>query len=436
MRRLLRGHISWVQLKNTMWALFGLLGPSVLQLLYTIVAARTLSPTEFGYLTVCTSVGLIMMSLSGFGSGGLVLRQTSRQHDKAGDFLGQSISLTLLSAPLVMAVSIAIMFFVSSPGLPFWLALCIAFSEIVSWRIAMTCQQVFIGFGQLFNTAVVGMFIPLGRLLAALAILLFVPSQDLVSFGLAYGISTFLMMLLSLHFTLRRTGRLTFKLWPFDVAGGFSFALTTFSAAVQVESDKLILSFFASPSDVGVYAVAARLMDGLYAPTRALKQTLQSRLHKAGAGGSIEVIHIAISIVPLLVAYGLLAWGALALGAPLLVWVFGKEYELLAHILPLLGALPLLRSFAEVGSELFLASDRSGFQSSVQISTTIFRVLVSIVLIGAWLLDGAVAAALLSAFVVGAVYWGVALVLLRRSKRRGQGQPQDESGPDKGGLNG
>lgn len=405
--------LKFQQIVDGLWAFVSLLGPSILQLLYTIVAARALDPSDFGYLTLCVSVGTIMMALSGFGAGGLVLRQTARQPERANEFLGRSIAWTALSAPVVGGASIAIMLLVSPTPLPIWLAFCIGFSELISWRIAMNCQQVFIALGQQFRVAIVGMLIPFGRLVAA-TIITSISHKTLMAFAIAYLLSTFASALAALWFTVRRTGWLKFHLRPFDALGGASFALTSFNAAIQVESDKLILAFFATPADVGVYAVAARLMDGLYAPTRALKQTLQARMHKAGADGSSAVIKIVFEIVPLILLLGLAAWIGVVLTTPIVLWVFGPKYAALGHILALIAALPLIRSFVEIGSELFLASDRSGFQTVMQLSATVFRILISIVLISLFKLDGAVAAALLSAGTVAAIYWATAWISLRR----------------------
>jgi O-antigen/teichoic acid export membrane protein len=408
------------RLLDLVWAFVSMLGPSALQLLYTIVAARALAPSDFGYLTICVSVGTIMMALSGFGAGGLVLRQTARQPEHANRFLGQSIVWTFLTIPLIGGVSIAIMMLVSPTPMPIWLALCVGFSELVSWRIAMNCQQVFIALGQQFRVALVGMAIPFGRLIAALAVVAFSPHQTLQAFAIAYLASTFVAAVVAFWFTRSHIGRPLLHLGKLDFMGGASFAFTSFNSAIQVESDKLILAFFTTPADVGVYAVAARLMDGLFAPTRALKQTLQSRMYRAGSGGSVHVIKIAMEIVPLVLLFGLLAWIGVVVTTPVVVWLFGPKYAMLAHILPLIAALPLIRSFTEIGSELFLASDRAGFQTIMQLLTTVFRIAISTVLIALFKLDGAVIAALVSAAIVGSVYWVTAWSLLRRHNARAQ----------------
>ena len=414
MLRLLRA--SKTKIFDVLWAFFALLGPSVLQLLYTIVAARTLNPDEFGRLTVCVSVGTIMMSFSGLGAGGLMLRETARHPERIGDFLGKSIGWTFATLPIVGSLSIAIMLVTSPTHLPLWLALAIGFSELVSWRIAMNCSLVFVALGQQFRVAVVAMLIPLGRLIAAVATAAMSPADPLFAFAIAYLVSTFVSMLASLWFTISRTSRPKFGFFPFDYLGGTSFSLTWFNAAMQVECDKLILSFFTTPADVAAYSIAARLMDGLYAPTRALRVVLQPKVYRAGAGGSVAIIKVLAKILPIIALFGIIAWIGTVLTAPLAVWVFGQQYHLLGHILPLMAALPLVRSFAEVGSELFLASDSAKFQTIMQLSATIFRIAISTALI-AWLsLDGAAWAAIVSAVVVGGIYWGTAGVQVRRHR--------------------
>src|SRR5262245_33996802 len=128
--RIVKG-VSRTHVVDTAWAFFGLLGPSILQLLYTIVAARALNPAEFGKLQLCVSVGTIMMAFSGLGAGGLVLKNVAREPDRAAAFLGQSIVWTAITAPVVVGLSLLIMLGVSQQALPISIALCIGVSELI-----------------------------------------------------------------------------------------------------------------------------------------------------------------------------------------------------------------------------------------------------------------------------------------------------------------
>ena len=395
-------------LADMSWALVGLLGPSVLQLVYTVVAARTLNPHDFGYLAICVSVGTIMMSLAGLGSGGLLLRDVARAPEAAARYFGHTIAWTLVTAPVFIPISVAIMIWIAPSGLPAWLALAVAVSELVAWRIVINCQQVFFGFGAQFRAAVPGLLIAVARLAAA-CFVLFSGHTDLATFATAYLLSTVTAMVIAVLFTLSIIGRPTFHLFPFNHLGGLSFSLTWLNTAIQNESDKLILAFFSTPADVGVYNAAIRLMDGAFAPARALKQTMQAKLYRAGATGSAAVLDVMLKVIPAIVLYGLFAWAAIYFLTPLAVYAFGKEYSALARILPALGALPLIRTLADFGSDMALAADRAVFQTVVQLSASVFRAGVSLVLIGAFQINGAVASALLSTFVIGAIYWAVAI---------------------------
>jgi len=413
--RKLLGRVSGAQVLEMFWAGFGLLGPSVLMLVYMVIATRALTPTEFGQLTLCAAVGTIMMSFTGLGAGGVMLRHVARKAELAATHLGQTIAWTAVTAPFLIAASMAIMVLVSPDGMPLWLAFAIAVSELISFRLVINCQQIFFGFGKQFNAALLGMGIALGRVLAA-AFIVAIGAGDLSSFATAYLVSTLLAMAGALAYTISVVGRPRLHFTPFDFSGGMSFCLTWANTAIQGEADKLILSYFASPADVGIYNVAVRLMDGAFAPTRALRQTLSTKLYRAGAEGSSAVLKVMLKVMPLVIGYGLFAWAAIYLLTPVVVWVFGPQYQMLAHILPILGALPLVRSIADIGSDMALASDRSGFQSVMQIAATIFRVAISLVLVGLWQLDGAIATALVSSIVMGLVYWAFAWHAGRKAK--------------------
>ena len=100
--------------------------------------------------------------------------------------------------------------------------------------------------------------------------------------------------------------------------------------------------------------------------------------------------------------------------SPLLVRLFGEEYAELGRILPLMGALPLLRSIADIGAELFVASDKVSLSTTVHLISTALRVGIGIVLIRSDGIDGAVGAALLATTLAGAIFWTIAFVMNRK----------------------
>jgi O-antigen/teichoic acid export membrane protein len=412
--RMARGRVSREHVAGTAWALFGLVGPTLMQLLYVVVAARALSVDHFGQLMLCVAVGAIAMTLSGAGSGGVAMKAIARDGNAAPRYFGQTIGLTLLTAPVVLPASVAVMLLVSHVPMPLTLALCVALADVVFWRIAVTCQQIFIGMGQQARSALVGITIPLARFAAAAFILLDPPQVPLVAFAIAYAASTFVAMLVAVAYTSRRVGRPVLSWSRFRYDEGVSFALLWLNNTLQVECDKLILSYFASLADVGVYALASRLMDGAYSPPRALKNMLQARMFREGAAGHNAIFRFSLRIVPIIVVYGVLVWIAIVVCAPLAVYMFGEHYARLASILPMIGALPLLRTLTDIGGEVFIASDHVTLSTAVQVFGTVVRIVLGIIFVRAAGLSGAVAAALVATLIAGVVFWGSSWLFSRR----------------------
>lgn len=407
--RLSREHVS-----QSAWALFGLIGPSLMQLLFVVVAARALRVDDFGRLMLCVATANIVMTLSGIGSGGVAMKAIARAPDQAARHFGQTLLVTAWTAPVLVPVSVGVTWFVAREQLPWALMICVALSDVVLGRVATTCQQVFIGLGQQPRGARVGMIMPSARVVAAILVMLRRWEDPLAVFALAYLVATILATACAILYTVATVGRPVLRLGRMRFDEGISFALLWLNNTVQVECDKLILSWFVSLADVGTYSLASRLMDGAFSPPRALKNVLQARMFRTGAAGHGAIFRLSLRILPAVAAYGLVVWIVTWVAAPWVVVLFGERYSGLVAILPLFGALPLLRSISDIGGEVFIASDHVMLSTGVQVLATLIRIGVGIVLVQAAGLHGAVAAALIATLLAGAIFWGASWLLDRR----------------------
>ena len=138
----------------------------------------------------------------------------------------------------------------------------------------------------------------------AAIILIDQPGMPLVVFAFAYAASTLAAMAVALTYTSRRIGPPVLVRGRFRLHEGSSFALLWLNASVQVECDKLILSYFAAVADVGIYALALRLMDGAFSPPRAFKNVLQARMFREGAVGHDAIFRFSLRILPAIMIMG------------------------------------------------------------------------------------------------------------------------------------
>jgi O-antigen/teichoic acid export membrane protein len=415
------GRVSRTTVVDTAWAMFGLGGPTVLQLLYVIAAARGLGAEQFGQLMLCVAVATVAGCLVGVGADGVAFKAIARTHEAASGYFGMALTLILLTAAPVAVCAVLLAVWLQRFDMLLWLPIAIVISEVLFNRIASACQKVFIAFSQQLRAALVGMFVPLARLISAAGVLLLSPEQPLETFATAYLVSTFVAMTACVAYTMYFAVRPRFGFSGLKLGEGVSFALLWLNASMQVESDKMILSYYATPAAVGVYSLASRLMDGAFNPPRALRMSLQARMMREGAKGHGAMYRFMLRILPISIAYGIFAWGAIAVLSPLLVRLFGEEYAELGRILPLMGALPLLRSIADIGAELFIASDKVSLSTTVHLISTALRIGIGVVLIRSDGIDGAVGAALLATTLAGAIFWVIAFVMNRKELTGRQG---------------
>ncbi|MEQ1941754.1 oligosaccharide flippase family protein [Mesorhizobium sp. VNQ89] len=414
---------------DTAWAMFGLGGPTLLQLLYVIAAARGLGAEQFGQLMLCVAVATVAGCIVGIGGDGVAFKAIARTQEAANSLFGMALTMILITAVPVAICAVLLAVWLQRFDIPLWLPVAIVVSEVLFNRIASACQKVFIAFSQQLKAALVGMFVPLARLASAAVVLLMSPDDALGTFATAYLVSTFVAMVACILYTVVNAARPKFGFSGMKLGEGVSFALLWVNASLQVEADKMILSYFATPAAVGVYSLASRLMDGAFNPPRALRISLQARMMREGAKGHSATYRFMLRILPISVAYGIFAWGAIAVISPMLVRLFGEEYAELGRILPLMGALPLLRSIADIGAELFIASDRVSLSTIVHIVSTALRIGIGIVLIRSDGIDGAVGAALLSTTLAAIIFWTIAFVMHRKGAAGRQGtssQPPDD----------
>lgn len=402
---------------SVLWALVGLAGPTFLQLVYIVVAARVLGAEMTGNFFLVVSVATIASSFVGLGGGGLVMRYAARESASAAAAFGRAQAMSFVTFPMLLPLVVAGAWFVTKGQIPVWVILLLGASDLLAARMLTTSWSLFIALEEQVRASLLICTMPLARL-AAIAITALGPEdQRLMIFSILYVVASFAVLVGALLYVRSRIGPARLTLRGFDRRSGASFSMTWLNAALQTESDKLLIGLFGGPAAMAVYGVASRLMDGAAMPPRALRVAFQSRLYREGAVGHASTFRLTVQLLPLAVIYGVAVWMGFWLMAPFIAWVFGDGFEQLTAILPILGALPLLRSVSDYGAEIFVASDRPGVQAWTQTFATAIRIVLGIVLIGAFGLIGAVSAALLMSFVSGLFLWALAIRLNRNAVR-------------------
>lgn len=401
-------HVRSDKAISVFWALLGLAGPTFLQLIYIVLAARILGAELTGNVFLIVSVALVASSFVGLGAGGLVMRDTARAKDSAPFAFGRAKAMSYVTFPFLLPLVVICGWYITKGQVPLWIILAIGLSDLLAARIVTTSWSLFIALEEQIRASFLICMLPLLRLVAVGLTVLWPEEERIVAFPVLYFIASFSALAWSLYFVQSRIGNSPLSFSGIDHFSGVSFSLTWLNSTLQTESDKLLLGLLATPAAVAVYAVASRLMDGAAMPPRALRVSFQARMFREGADGHLSVYKLTVKLLPLVILYGLFAWFCFWLLAPIFVWVFGEEFAALESILPVLGVLPLIRAISDYGAEIFMSSDKPAIQALTQTFTTILRVIVGFFLIGEFMLEGAVSTALIVSAVSAVILWGIA----------------------------
>lgn len=402
------------QAVSSAWAFIGLAGPTFLQLIYMIVAARILGAEQTGNFFLIVSVALIGSAFVGFGAGGIVLRDTARCPQDANKIFSKALAVSLTTFPLILPIIIFIAWMVTKGDVSIWVIFLIVVSDLFAARIMTTIWSLFIALERHIHASLLICTLPLSRFVAVILVIMWPEEQHFEVFALFYFFSSFIALIGVLFLVRHQIGNYVLTIKNYDYRSGFSFSLTWLNSALQTESDKILLGLFSSPATVALYGIASRLMDGAAMPPRALRVSMQSRLFREGKNGHLTPYKITLRMLPFVIIYGLVIWLLFWISAPFFVWIFGEEFSGLSYILPILGILPLLRAISDYGAEIFMASDKPQVQALTQTIATILRIGLGIILINAFLVEGAVATTLLITFTTGAFLWYLAWKYSRR----------------------
>jgi O-antigen/teichoic acid export membrane protein len=353
-------------LRNLTWTMPAGMVEAVVKAVAVVLLARLLGPTEFGLVVLVLAVVAILGLLADAGISAATARRLSEAPGSARSTLRASAALlgTLLAivggAVVVGTGRLAVI--LGAPRL-----------EELSWLLALLLvatvgrkfvAKFFEGMGRADLASKVAVTVGWAPWLAALApVMVVAPRADLALTGYATAslvILTVLAVLLGL--TLRadrgtereRTSRrqiLGYALPMAATAAGF---------LVYTQADVILVQYFLSTDQVGVYGTAVRLLDLLHVPAAAVGASVAVyfvRLRREGpdhrAGPLFERVTRGLLAVYLPVGVGLLLFGRDLVGL-----IFGPGYLAAGTIVAIYVPFLLLKALAGTNS---LALDYLGF---------------------------------------------------------------------------
>jgi len=295
-----------------------------------IILARALGVQQFGIITLITSVSSLGLVGCGLGAGEALRRLTARNKAAYPAIFGHAVVLLLATggvSSLVFAVVIAAWVPIGvSFADSFIPALLFSTSNILLFGWVGLAEQALLAKDDRLRANWVNMCTGIGRVAAVVVGCLFFGVSDARTYAVWHFGFNAAASLLALALVWNH-GRPVLGIVRQEIPRGFSISMTAAFVVVRQNVDVLLVGMIAPASVVGVYGIARRLTATAQVSTAALDRLIISDLARAGRFGLAPTYQLAKHYAGYCIALALSASLALHLAAPLIVWVFGPQYQ-------------------------------------------------------------------------------------------------------------
>ena len=198
-----------------------------------------------------------------------------------------------------------------------------------------------------------------------------------------------------------------YRTWEW-VVGSAPFVLVAGSQTVGAQVEVLILGFIAGPTEVATYAIAARYANLILLVSLALNSSIAPALAASSAAGDMEGARRIVTRASLM---GFVLSCPLALGiaalSPWLLAIFNPQLTAGSAALAALALSKLVVIATGPAAILLVMMDRDRLTAFVLVTSVLLEVVLSLVLVPGFGVNGAAGAAALAA-----AFWSVSLCVL------------------------
>jgi O-antigen/teichoic acid export membrane protein len=403
--------------RNTVWMLGGRGLRRVIQAVYFLLIARALGASEYGAFVGAASLVAIVAPFSSWGMGFILVRKVSRDPHAFAPAWGKALSVTALSAALLLCLVVAIANAVFAGAVPLTALLLVAISDLFAVRIVDLATQVFMAVEVLRKSAEVNVFLSLARTFGAMVLTLGVAKPTASSWAVLYLLTGVLAAAYSFVAVSRTLGfpEFGFRLSWAEFQEGFYFAIGLASQTIYNDADKTMLVRLSGLEAAGIYGAAYRIIDASFAPVASVAYAAYARFFQHGAHGISQSLRFAKSLLRYSVAYGLVTATALAIASPALPTLLGADFAAATIALRWLSPLIFFKSI-----HYFLANSLTGagFQrhcAAIQLIMAIINVALNLWLMPAYSWRGAAWASIATDGLLAMTLWYTARALIRRA---------------------
>ncbi|MFV2102838.1 lipopolysaccharide biosynthesis protein [Micromonospora sp. LOL_024] len=381
-----------------------------------VLLAREMPISTYGVFVGVTALIALVSPFASAGAPSLIIQSYA---DSPSDWPRHLSRGLFLSTAFGSAATVL----VAAAGLAIWGAgvglvdlLCLAFADLVAWRLIEAVAASIQVRGRILLAAIVPALLHLARLAGAVALAteegpITLHGWAMTSFLLSVAVG--LPVILG---GLRGADRDATSLQgSFDQARvGMLFAIGLSAQSVYNDVDKVMLSRLSTPESAAIYAAAYRVVDLAYTPARSMSAIAYPGFFEAGRDGPRETLRMARGLLPRFLAFGVPVSLLLVTFAWMMPLVFGSDFEAATPALQGLSALLVLKGLHYLAADALSGARLQGRRTFCQMGVGVLNVLLNLWLIPAYGWQGAIVSSLVCDALLAVLLWGCLVTAVRR----------------------
>ena len=401
-----------------------------LRLVIFAILAATMGAEQFGALATVSALAAIFTSFSGWGADQLLFRRVGRARGELPKAMATSLAFLALSAPPLVLLAFLLIPFALGSAMPWQLILLISIADIGLAQVNGIAADCYQALGRPIGTFALTVGFGTVRVLTAGLWAVLASRHDAVSWSYYYAGVSAIAAAVSLWVMRRDFGKPRWDIAWGDWRDGFHFAVQSASQAVSGNIDKPVIAALANLQMAGLYTAAIRIAAAAAIPINALLYSAYVRFFEVGASGARNSTRLAIGLLPIGAALGILAGAGMLLLAPLAPRILGHSYAGTDTAVIMLAPLPLLSLVQSLGLDVVVSVGRTSLRTLAQFAMPPINVLLCVLLVPSHGATGAAISAVLSRAIVAVAAWAiVAFLVIRQSEATGAAL---EGGPKAG----
>jgi O-antigen/teichoic acid export membrane protein len=389
----------------------------IIQSVYFVVLARTFGPEQYGSFIAIVAIISLFIPFANWGSSKVLVQRVSIDRSLFAQYYGDAILKSLVFGSGFVAIVLLLLTAYPIPNISIYSVFFLALANFVFMTLSDNCKDAFVSVGLLGYTSKIVLLLSLNRFVGALALIGLVQSPTLLMWSVVYCIATGATAIAGAIMVSKLIGQPKFKFSRVfqGLKQGFSFSISDSAENMYNDLDKAMLSKLSTVESVAIYGAAYHILNVSLLPMQSLMLVTFRDFFQAGASGIRHSWIFCKKILPVSVAYSVLAILLICILAPLMPKILGEGYADSATALMWLSPTILLKSLHRLAADILTSANYQKLRSLSQVLVAGLNGLLNLWLITAYRWQGAIWATIISEFSLMLLLWGFVYVYYKRS---------------------